>query len=201
MAKLVRCLGVLFGIGLILTFLAFLGFFIKSSFWPDTQTQADVAVVLGTKTYVDGQLNECLLARLNKGIDLVKQNKVKALIMTGGRDQLDQPTQAQILASLARYQGVSASVIWTENKSSDTWENIKFAKQIIDKNKWQTVLVVTEPYHLLRALMIANHFGLDSAPSKVIASPCWQDRFTRFILTGRDFVAYLKDSWRAFSEN
>ncbi len=201
MTKLIGGLVFLIRVVLAVLVLGFVLFLVRSSFWPKNESAADVAVVLGTKTYINGQLNKCLLARLDKGISLVKDNKVKALIMTGGRDQLDQPSQAQILASLARHQGINPAIIWTENDSSDTWENIKFAKRIIDQNNWQSVLIVTEPYHLLRALMISRHFGLNSAPSKVTNSLCWQDKLTRLFLTGRDYLAYLQDSWRSFSEN
>ncbi len=195
----------------ILTFFGLLILLILSSFiyfwWKvdrvskvtSVNESGDTALILGTKVFVNGQINQCLVARLEKGVQLLQKKKVTALIMTGGRDKLNQPTQAQLMASLARYQGVAANVIWTENNSSDTWENIAFAQKIIQKHHWKHIILVTEPYHLPRALMIAHYFNLKVTPVAVTSSPCWQNKLSRFFFTGRDFLAYLQDSWRVFS--
>ncbi len=164
-----------------------------------TKPQGEVAVILGTRVFVNGRVNQCLVARLEKGIQLLQQKRVRALIMTGGRDKINQPTQAQLMASLARYHGVAANVIWTENNSSDTWENIAFAKKIIQKHHWNKILIVSEPYHLPRAVMIAHHFNLEVAPIGVTSSQCWQNKLSRWFFIIRDFLAYLQDSWRIFS--
>ncbi len=161
--------------------------------------EGEVAIILGTRVFVNGQVNQCLVARLEKGIQLLQHKKVTALIMTGGRDRINQPTQAQIMASLARYHGVAANVIWTENKSSDTWENIAFAKKIIQNHHWKKILIVSEPYHLPRAVMIARYFNLTVVPVAVTSSQCWRNKLSRWFFLSRDFLAYLQDSWRILS--
>ncbi len=159
----------------------------------------DAALILGTRTYVKGNINQCLVARLNHGIKLIQQNKAKFLVLSGGRDSLDQPTQAQVMASLARLKGIKPTIIWTENQSSDTWENIFYARKIIQKNNWHTVALVTEPYHLKRALMIAQALGLHAYPAPVTNSPCWQNQKLKYPLILRDFLAFWQDYWRIFN--
>ncbi len=166
---------------------------------PPLSQSVDAALILGTKTYVNGDINQCLIARLNHGIKLVQQNKAKFLVLSGGRDRLNQPTQAQVMASLARLKGVNPTIIWTENQSSDTWENILYTKNIIQKNNWHTIALVTEPYHLKRALMIANALGLRAYPAPVLNSPCWQDLQLKYSLIFRDFLAFWQDYWRIFN--
>ncbi|NOY15269.1 MAG: YdcF family protein [bacterium] len=175
-------------------------FFWRPYHLPALNQKVDAAVILGTKTYIDGQINQCLLARLDTGISLIKTGQASALIMTGGRDSLNQPTQAQVMASLARHKGINPRIIWTENKSSDTWENILFARQIIVKNNWTKIAIVTEPYHMTRALMISKALGINSYPAPAVKSPCWQNNKLRLQLLGRDFLAFWQDYWRIFNE-
>jgi len=176
--------------------------FVKTAYnYHQSEKTAQAVVILGTTAYVDGRLNQCLKARVDTAVKLYQTGRVKAVITTGGRDALDQPSQAQILASLVRYQGVPAQVIWTENDSVDTWENIKYAARIARRHNWNEVFLVTEPYHLNRALMIARHFGFQAYPAPALQSRCWQNRPTRYMLLLRDFLAYWQDYWRIINDS
>ena len=159
----------------------------------------DAVLILGTKTYINGNINQCLIARLDHGIQLIQNDLAKFLILSGGRDRLNQPTQAQIMASLARAKGIDPTIIWTENRSRDTWENILYTQKIIQENNWHTIALVTEPYHLKRALMIAKALNLQAYPSPVTTSPCWQNPQLKYLLILRDFLAFWQDYWRIFN--
>jgi uncharacterized SAM-binding protein YcdF (DUF218 family) len=41
-----------------------------------------------------------------------------------------------------------------EDKATNTFENVKFTKEILDRNNWDKILLVSSPYHMLRASLV-----------------------------------------------
>lgn len=62
-------------------------------------------------------------------------------------------------------QGVPAGAIHPETASASTSENIRFAKGILDRLGIESVLIVSDAYHLPRARLLARRAGLDAATS------------------------------------
>jgi uncharacterized SAM-binding protein YcdF (DUF218 family) len=52
-----------------------------------------------------------------------------------------------------------------EQTSHTTYENIVNAKQLVDTNNLKTVLLVSDPMHMRRAMTMANDIGLQASPS------------------------------------
>ena len=58
-----------------------------------------------------------------------------------------------------------------EDSSHSTEENLANAKAIMDARGWRTALIVSAPYHLLRAEIIAQDLGMDAKGSPAVQDP------------------------------
>ena len=108
-----------------------------------------------------------LSQRIDKAINFYnKQKKITTppkLIMSGGQGQDELRTEAKAMADYAIAKGIPKSHILTESKSTTTLENMRFSKQIMDKNakgRPYHAIYVTSGYHLLRTGMYARMAGL-----------------------------------------
>jgi uncharacterized SAM-binding protein YcdF (DUF218 family) len=71
---------------------------------------------------------------------------------------------------------VPAADVLLEDKSRTTIQNLQFAKPVLEANGIGTVLVVSDPLHMRRALMIAERVGIKAEPSPTPTSKyqSWQ---------------------------
>lgn len=137
--------------------------------------KADIALILGNRAYLDGAPNPCLTGRVDEGLRLAKQGLVSTLLMSGGIDHEDNRIEARVMQEYAAQQGFKGKVL-LEQKSSSTLENFKFSARILDAEHAQSVVIISEPYHLWRAekLAAAGHLGKDLEISYAAApSQCW----------------------------
>jgi uncharacterized SAM-binding protein YcdF (DUF218 family) len=125
---------------------------------------ADAAIVLGAAVW-STQVSPVFRERINHGIDLYQNRKVKKLIFTGGQGNSTEPTESSAARRYALQRGVPASDILIEEKSHTTYENILYAKQIADAHGLRKVLIVSDPLHMKRAVAMAKDAGLDAEPS------------------------------------
>jgi uncharacterized SAM-binding protein YcdF (DUF218 family) len=125
---------------------------------------ADAAIVLGAAVWSTG-VSPVFEERINHGIDLYQNRKVRKLIFTGGQGNSNEPTESSAARSYALRRGISASDILIEEKSHTTYENILYAKQIADAHGLRKVLIVSDPLHMKRAVSMAVDLGFDADPS------------------------------------
>lgn len=86
-------------------------------------------------------------------------------------------------------EGVATSKIWTEEKSRSTQENAVFGAEILRRQGVRKVALVTEAYHMPRAVRCFRKQGVE-----VIPAPCG---FRRFELR----LSYFLPGWKAIEEN
>jgi len=125
---------------------------------------ADAAVVLGAAVW-SNSLSPVFRERINHAIELYRRGKVRKLIFTGGQGNPNEPTEAAAARSYAMANGIPAQDILVEQTSHTTYENIVNAKQLVDTNNLKTVLLVSDPMHMRRAMTMANDIGLQASPS------------------------------------
>ena len=91
---------------------------------------------------------------------------------------------------------VPPGAIHLEDKSKNTVENIAFAKRILDRMDIQSVIIVSDAYHLPRARLLARRAGLHARS----ASPSLRGAGPRTFLKGviREVPAYLA-AWIGYS--
>ena len=125
---------------------------------------ADAAIVLGAAVWTT-QVSPVFRERINHGIDLYRNGKVRKLIFTGGQGNPGEPTESSAARRYALERGVPAHDILIEEKSHTTYENIVYAKQLTDAHGIKSVLIVTDPLHMKRAVVMAEDVGLAAQPS------------------------------------
>ena len=129
-----------------------------------SDAQADAAIVLGAAVWSSG-VSPVFRERINHGIDLYHRGKVRKLIWTGGQGNAGEPTESSAARDYALQSGVPAQDILIEEKSHTTYENIQYAKQVADAHGIKRVLIVSDPLHMKRAVLMAQDVGLTAEPS------------------------------------
>jgi uncharacterized SAM-binding protein YcdF (DUF218 family) len=126
---------------------------------PGTTVSADVGIVLGA-TLWNNEPSPGLRERLDRGIELYSSGAFKNFIVTGGLDNNGATlTEAEGMRNYLVEQGIPETSIVMDSLSRSTYENLSFAQEIMDRNDWDTAVVVTHDYHGSRAADIAGKLG------------------------------------------
>lgn len=165
--------------------------------WPDP-SPGDAVLVLGTSsTMVGGRPNPCMRVRVGEGVRLIQSGLAPVLIVSGGLDPSDGLVEAETMADLAVEMGLDRDQVLIEDRSTSTIENLTYSKVLLGVDD-PTFVVVTEPFHLPRAVMAADLLGIDVEPAP---SPTCSDRNHTWIL--REPIAlwwYVVKLWRAATD-
>lgn len=136
----------------------------------DTAAPADVLVVLGARVEADGFASGTLQARVEHAVKLYEQGLAKHLVFSGGVGDFGD-SEASVARALAIKRGVPASACVLEENSHSTRQNAEFSADVLRKNGWLRVVVVTDPYHLPRAMRLFRKQGLEVTGSPVLTAP------------------------------
>jgi uncharacterized SAM-binding protein YcdF (DUF218 family) len=131
----------------------------------DEMTKADVALVLGAGVWGD-KPSPVFEERINHAIWLYMNGYVDKLIFTGGKGRNNNYSDSSIAKKYAIDNSVPSEDIFIEEHSTITQENISYGTQIVEKNDMSTVILVSDPLHMKRAMLMAKDYGL-----KVYSSP------------------------------
>jgi uncharacterized SAM-binding protein YcdF (DUF218 family) len=119
----------------------------------------DAVVVLGAAMAAPGVPGPALVRRLEHGVRVLTARGAGYLVVSGGVVG-PPPAEAQMMGELARARGVAASRILVEDQARNTFENAVFSGRIIRAHGWSRVIVVTDAFHLRRALFVFRRIGL-----------------------------------------
>ena len=117
----------------------------------------DCILVLGAGVWGD-RPSPMLEDRLLEGIKLYKEGIAPKIMMTGdhGRKEYD---EVNVMKSFAIEKGVPSGDIFMDHAGFSTYESIYRARDVFTAKK---VIIVTQEYHLYRALFIANKLGIEA---------------------------------------
>lgn len=127
-----------------------------SIFHPAVPPKVDAVVILGAKVGTPALEHRAL-----EGLQYYQQGKANTLVLSGGQGQGESTTEAQAMEKV-----ISTHVAKThskmprlilETKSTDTFQNLTNSKRLIPNAK--AVVIVSDCYHLERAVAIAKHTG------------------------------------------
>ena len=141
----------------------------------DQARPADAIVVLGAAQYV-GRPSPVLRARLDHGIDLWKRGMAAQLIVTGGTGPGDTTSEAAVGRRYAIKHGVPASAILLEAQGRTTSESMRGVAALMRARKQRRVILVSDPFHMLRLGLVARRFGLTGYTSPTRTSPISANR-------------------------
>jgi uncharacterized SAM-binding protein YcdF (DUF218 family) len=126
--------------------------------------QADAAVVLGAAVY-RGNPSPVFRERIKHAVALYQDGRVDFLIFTGGVGWGDDMAEGLVGKQYAMELGVPEAAIFYEDQSLDTLGNLNGAAAIMAAQGIETVLIVSDPLHMFRAMALALDLGLEASPS------------------------------------
>jgi uncharacterized SAM-binding protein YcdF (DUF218 family) len=127
-------------------------------------TNADAAIVLGASVWGD-KPSPVFEERINHGIWLYKNGYVDKLIFTGGTGDHKEFSESSIAKDYAIKNSVASEDIYMEEQSTITQENMQFASQIVKEHNLSKVIIVSDPLHMKRAMLMAKDYGLQAYSS------------------------------------
>ena len=150
---------------------------------------SDAAIILGSAV-INDQPSPVFQERINYGITLYKLGVVKRLIFTGGVGKGQSFSESEVARAYAIKNGVRAKDILIEQQSTITYENFLEAKKITQQANIQRILVVSDPLHMKRAMMMADQLGFNAQPAPTPTSryKTWSTK-SRFLV--REVFFYI----------
>ncbi len=156
-----------------------------------------VIVLLGAMLAAGGRPGPALLRRVGHAAALHAAGGVRAIVATGGPAGAE-PTEARVMRDLLVAAGVPAEAVIEEDRARNTLENALFSVAILRARGLGPVTVVSDRYHLPRALMLFRLLGCPATGSGPPPGPAAgpRDRLASF---GREAVAVPRDFLRGLA--
>ena len=118
----------------------------------------DCILVLGCKVKDNGVPSDMLTDRLRRGVELYQLGAAPKLLMTGDHGQ-ESYDEVDAMKQYAVDEGISSSDVFMDHAGFSTYESMYRARDIFQAKK---IIIVTQEYHLWRALYTADALGLDA---------------------------------------
>ncbi len=168
---------------------------IISGFFEKPKEEPEYIIVLGTTVYEEGPCY-LLRQRLKEAVKWADTYEDARIIVTGGQGETEPFTEgSEMKRYLIEELGVSPDRILVEEASANTYENMKFTGEILEKEdanfsyEKTPVLVVTNNFHMYRAMQIAQKAGYENVSGA--PSGTYIYLFPHYMV--REFCAILKN--------
>ncbi len=118
----------------------------------------DCILILGAGVHSDGSPSNMLEDRLKTGISLYNNGKAPVILMSGDHGTADYD-EVNNMKKYATDAGVDADAIFLDHAGFSTYDSLYRAKEVFGADK---IVIVTQKYHLYRALYIADSLGIEA---------------------------------------
>lgn len=178
---------------------------ILSKFWSKPPDGADYCIILGAQIKENGP-SEVLRRRLDAAITYLQANEGTKVIVSGGQGANEPMSEAQGMYEYLVSAGVEESRILLEDQSLNTHGNLAFSAKLLDmeeersmeencsieeghSRKTDTIVVVTNNFHVFRALGIAKKMGYEKVYG--LATDSYPGMLPNNMM--REFLGVVKD--------
>ncbi len=120
--------------------------------------EVDCIIVLGCQVRDDGSLSHMLRDRLMRGLEVYNAGAAPKLLMSGDHGRKDYD-EVGAMKQYAIDNGVPSENVFMDHAGFSTYETVYRAKEIFEADK---VIIITQEYHLYRALYIAEQLGIEA---------------------------------------
>ncbi|TCP99731.1 vancomycin permeability regulator SanA [Serpentinicella alkaliphila] len=118
----------------------------------------DCILVLGAGVWEGGRPSYMLEDRLLMGIELYKSGASERLLMSGDNGRIDYD-EVNVMKQFAINHGIDSEHIFMDHAGFSTYESMYRARDIFEAKR---IIIVTQEYHLYRAIYIAEKLGLEA---------------------------------------
>ncbi len=149
----------------------------------DEARPADAIVVLGAAQY-EGRPSPVLRARLDHALDLYRRGLAPVVIVTGGVGVGDTTSEARVSRNYLAKHGVPDGAIMMEARGLTTSQSLHTVRTMLDGLPGRSVLLVSDPFHMLRLSILADRLGMQPYTSPTRTSPIAASRMQqlRYVL-------------------
>jgi len=152
-----------------------------------TVPEERVAIVFGAAVYSDGRLSSVLRDRMDTAIVLYETGKVKKILVSGD-NQFQNYDEPGAMMAYAVQQGIPQEDIQADHGGRRTYDTCYRARDIF---QLQSAILVTQAFHLPRALFTCRRLGLDATGVSADLRPYRGMRWYEF----RETLATLNALW------
>jgi uncharacterized SAM-binding protein YcdF (DUF218 family) len=156
----------------------------------DARPESDAIVVLGSAQY-NGVPSSIFEARLEHAIQLYQEGVAPVIVTVGGKKSGDQFTEAEAGRDYLAAGGIPGDALLAVPEGVDTLESMRAVASTFRDRGWQTAVLVSDPWHVMRAQRMAQDSGIDASSSPTRQGPAVQTRTTQFRYILRETAAYL----------
>ncbi len=176
--------GILLALGLAV--FLFLEGCIISTMTEDLKEPVEYLIVLGAQ--VKGtRVSKALSQRLAKAEIYLKEHENTLVIVSGGQGQGEDIPEAEAMKTWLTDRGIEAERILMEDRSVNTSQNVRFSRELME-DPAAAVGIVSNDFHVFRAVHIAKAQGLNAVPIPAPSSP---GMYPHYML--REAFAIVKD--------
>lgn len=118
----------------------------------------DCIIVLGAGVYSDGSMSSVLYERVRAGYELYYAGVSDRLLLSGDHSRKNY-NEVGVMKAYMTEKGIPESVVFTDHAGFDTYDTMYRARDIF---KAKRVLIVTQDFHISRAVYIARSLGLEA---------------------------------------
>jgi vancomycin permeability regulator SanA len=148
-------------------------------------TDVDCILILGCGVHSDGSPSDMLHDRLRRGVELYELGAAPKLLMSGdhGRKGYD---EVDAMKHFAVDADIDSDDVFMDHAGFSTYESMYRAKEIFQAKR---IIIVTQEYHLYRAIYIAESLGLEAYG----VSSDYRAYSGQFRMDVREILARVKD--------
>jgi vancomycin permeability regulator SanA len=143
----------------------------------EANLEADAAVILGNTVQSDGQPAPRLAARLQRGLELWQNKRVKVIIVSGGIDA-DGNNEALVMKQWLVVRGVSSSSVIADEDGYTTMHTARNCRRLMDEHGLRSVITVSQYFHLARCRLALRKAGVPRVSSSYARYVEWRDCYS-----------------------
>jgi len=156
----------------------------------DEHPRSDAIVVLGASQY-NGVPSPVFAARLQHALTLYDEHVAPRIVTVGGKQPGDHYTEAQSGAAYLHQHGVPTSALLPVPTGRDTLRSLEAVDRQFTSHGWHSAVLVTDPWHCLRARTMARHLGIHADTSPERTGPAVASRSIEVRYIARETEAYI----------
>ena len=116
--------------------------------------KSDCIVVFAGGVGESGKPGQGYEERVQYAVELYKKGYAKNILFSSGYTYVFE--EPLVMKALAVSLGVLEDAIILDDRAKNTYENVKFTKDILEKHGWGNILLISSPYHMLRSQLVFN---------------------------------------------
>lgn len=156
-----------------------------NTYYPE---KSDAIIVLGYSLENGETPSDYLTSRMETSLSLYNEGYAENIIVTGGKGPTDNIPVSVAMRKWFIDNNVPRDAIYHDTMSNNTYENFVFAKEICVENGFESVIIVTNDFHMYRSMTIADEFfEIKSGESAVVPIS-----FKKFLLYLKEPLSFVK---------